>query len=112
MLRASGRSGLQCGGAREMIGANLEFPDPTSCWSSPMRLAAFLLLAWMIPSAWSREGGTVDFKDGRVAETELAGPWRFHAGDGAAWANPEFDDSNWSLLVAGKPWSTQGYRGY
>jgi len=44
--------------------------------------------------------------------TELAGPWRFHAGDDPAWADPAFDDSGWSLLTANKDWSRQGYAGY
>ena len=77
-----------------------------------MRLAAFLLLAWMIPSGWSAQGQTVDFKEGRVDVTELRGPWRFHAGDNRDWAKPDFDDSSWSLVAAGKPWTAQGYAGY
>ena len=28
----------------------------------------------------------------------LSGPWRFHPGDDAAWARPEFDDSGWGTL--------------
>lgn len=28
----------------------------------------------------------------------LSGPWRFHPGDDAAWARPEFDDSSWATL--------------
>ncbi len=42
----------------------------------------------------------------------LQGPWRFHAGDDPSWSSPTFDDSSWSLLIAGKPWSQQGYSGY
>src|SRR3569833_3146391 len=44
--------------------------------------------------------------------TALSGPWRFHAGDAPAWSAANFDDSSWSLLVAGKSWSQQGYSGY
>ena len=44
--------------------------------------------------------------------TDLRGPWRFHAGDDPAWANAGYDDSSWSLLMAGIPWGEQGYRGY
>jgi hypothetical protein len=58
----------------------------------------------------------------------LNGPWKFHTGDGARWADPVFDDSNWENLdltpgphahdndvglknyVPG--WSQKGHRGY
>jgi hypothetical protein len=43
---------------------------------------------------------------------ELNGPWRFHIGDQAAWAEPRFDDSAWGLLRADSGYSEQGYRGY
>lgn len=55
---------------------------------------------------------TVDLNEKRVPMADLEGPWRFHAGDDAAWANPQFDDSRWSLLTATKPWGLQGYSGY
>ena len=42
----------------------------------------------------------------------LDGEWRFHAGDQAAWAQPDLDDSRWSLLRSDRDWSTQGYNGY
>ena len=44
--------------------------------------------------------------------TTLPGPWRFHAGDDPSWSNATFDDSSWSRLDAGEPWSRQGYSGY
>src|SRR5215475_15824374 len=28
----------------------------------------------------------------------LTGPWKFHTGDEAAWADPNFDDSAWESL--------------
>jgi stage II sporulation SpoE-like protein len=77
-----------------------------------MRFCAWVLLAGIVAGAQPAMGQTVDMKDGRVAMTQLAGPWRFHAGDDAAWARPEFDDSGWSLLMAGTSWQEQGYRGY
>jgi len=55
---------------------------------------------------------TLDFEANRVPMTDLTGPWRFHTGDDPAWANPAFDDSGWSLLIAGKPWTQQGYTNY
>ncbi len=39
----------------------------------------------------------------------LDGLWRFHAGDDAGWASPEFDDTGWALLRSDQPWSVQGY---
>ncbi|MGD0442748.1 MAG: SpoIIE family protein phosphatase [Edaphobacter sp.] len=50
---------------------------------------------------------------------ELAGPWKFHAGDDPAWAQPDFDDSGWedmdltpgsSGLALG--WTKRGHAGY
>ncbi|MEL7371714.1 MAG: hypothetical protein AAFN74_22510, partial [Myxococcota bacterium] len=33
----------------------------------------------------------------------LNGPWRFHAGDDLRWADPRFDDSEWSMLDPALP---------
>ncbi len=49
---------------------------------------------------------------GPLPMTTLPGPWRFHAGDDPSWSNATFDDSSWSRLDAGEPWSRQGYSGY
>ncbi|MHB1959550.1 MAG: PP2C family protein-serine/threonine phosphatase [Acidobacteriaceae bacterium] len=49
---------------------------------------------------------------GREPVASLDGLWRFHTGDNPAWADPNFDDSQWPLLRSDKPWSTQGYPGY
>ena len=51
---------------------------------------------------------------------ELAGPWKFHVGDDAAWAQPGFNDSRWEdvdLTPDGKTglspgWSARGHAGY
>ncbi|HKF46518.1 MAG TPA: SpoIIE family protein phosphatase [Terracidiphilus sp.] len=75
-----------------------------------LRVAAFLL--GLISTSVSLSGQVVDMARDHVSITELAGPWRFHAGDDAAWASAGFDDSGWPLLEAGKPWSMQGYRRY
>ena len=72
-------------------------------------VAAALLL---IACAGLARPQTVDLKEQRVPMTDLEGPWRFNAGDDPAWASPAFDDSHWSLLIAGKTWGEQGYRGY
>lgn len=36
----------------------------------------------------------------------LDGLWRFCAGDDPRWADPSFDDRNWSLLRADKGWGS------
>jgi phosphoserine phosphatase RsbU/P len=38
--------------------------------------------------------------------------WRFHTGDNPAWAEPNFDDSQWQLLRSDEDWGRQGYKGY
>ena len=51
---------------------------------------------------------------------ELAGPWKFHVGDDAAWARPDFDDSSWEsvdLTPDGSTglspgWTARGHAGY
>jgi hypothetical protein len=77
-----------------------------------MRLRTFLLRAGLFLMATSAIAQTLDLEKNRVAMTDLAGPWRFHTGDDPAWASSSFDDSGWSLLVAGKPWTQQGYTNY
>jgi hypothetical protein len=42
----------------------------------------------------------------------LDGKWQFHPGDDPAWANPDFDDSQWQQLTADRPWGEQGHRNY
>jgi Stage II sporulation protein E (SpoIIE) len=47
---------------------------------------------------------------GSLQIVSLDGLWRFHPGDNAAWADPEFDDSGWPLLRSDESWSVQGYK--
>jgi hypothetical protein len=89
----------------------LDFPFQIN-FESRMRLRAFLLTAGIFVLSWSTFAQKVDLRNDRVAMTELAGPWRFHAGDEPAWATPSFDDSGWSLVQTDKGWSRQGYAGY
>jgi serine phosphatase RsbU (regulator of sigma subunit) len=51
----------------------------------------------------------------------LDGPWQFHIGDNAAWANPAADDTTgptstdkngWEQLTADQPWGAQGHPSY
>jgi hypothetical protein len=55
---------------------------------------------------------TSDFRDGQPQLAVLNDLWRFHTGDDPVWANPGFDDSQWSLLNANQSWAEQGYKGY
>jgi hypothetical protein len=57
----------------------------------------------------------------------LTGPWKFHPGDDAAWANPDFDDTGWGTMALTPPegsydpitgssgfvpgWTARGYPG-
>ncbi|MGB6828634.1 MAG: SpoIIE family protein phosphatase [Terracidiphilus sp.] len=77
-----------------------------------MRRSIFATVLISLACASVAHPQAVDLRQNRVAMTDLHGPWRFHAGDNPAWANPGYDDSSWSLLMAGKPWGEQGYRGY
>lgn len=58
----------------------------------------------------------------------LNGPWKFHVGDNASWADPSFDDSTWETVDLAAPpgahdddvgltgwvpgWQARGHRGY
>jgi hypothetical protein len=77
-----------------------------------MRLRTFAFLLGLLSLTVCARGQVVDLDRDHVSVTELNDPWRFHAGDDAAWAVPGFDDSGWSLLTADKPWTEQGYKGY
>ncbi len=44
------------------------------------------------------------------ATVEMNGAWLFHPGDDLAWAQPDYDDSGWARIEAGKTWEEQGYR--
>jgi Stage II sporulation protein E (SpoIIE) len=62
------------------------------------------------------------------ATAALTGPWKFHAGDEMAWAQPDFDDSAWGTMDLTPPpgsydpmtggsgfvsgWTARGYVGY
>lgn len=41
--------------------------------------------------------------------TSLEGEWRLHFGDDAHWADPRFDDSDWSLVNSAGDWDDAGY---
>ncbi|HEX9006116.1 MAG TPA: beta galactosidase jelly roll domain-containing protein [Bacteroidota bacterium] len=43
---------------------------------------------------------------------DLAGEWKFEAGDNMRWAAPGFDDRSWDSIHAPGAWEDQGYPGY
>jgi hypothetical protein len=79
-------------------------------------IAAALLAVLAILCADVARGQTFNFENDRVQMAELHGMWRFHTGDDPdselGWADPGFNDSSWSLLLADQPWGVQGYKGY
>lgn len=42
----------------------------------------------------------------------LNGTWKFHIGDRASWATPEYNDSDWELIIAPSHWEDEGFNGY
>jgi sigma-B regulation protein RsbU (phosphoserine phosphatase) len=72
-------------------------------------LASRLLL---LCAASGLHAQTFNLQTGREAVASLDGLWRFHTGDNPAWADPNFDDSQWPLLRADEAWGEQGYKNY
>src|SRR6202035_3461947 len=64
----------------------------------PLCLAVVLLL--MTPLSADAASATPGVMKGAIGDAVLvlSGPWRFHPGDDAAWARPNFDDSGWDTL--------------
>jgi serine phosphatase RsbU (regulator of sigma subunit) len=72
-------------------------------------------LAWLsllLGAASGLHGQSFNLQTGREPVASLDGLWRFHTGDNPAWADPNFDDSQWPLLRSDKDWSQQGYKNY
>ena len=70
------------------------------------------LILFSLLCACALPAQTFNLITGRVPVTSLDGLWRFHTGDNPAWANPEFDDSQWPVLRSDQDWGEQGYKGY
>jgi phosphoserine phosphatase RsbU/P len=70
--------------------------------------SAFAQSSNVVPSA-DAHPASFSFLTGREAVVSVDGLWRFHPGDDARWASPDFDDSAWPLLRSDQPWATQGY---
>jgi hypothetical protein len=76
-----------------------------------------LLVSLLIILTSYKTGAQVfDFENSRAKTVTLDGQWRFNMGDDPdgklGWANPQFDDSKWTLLNASQPWGEQGYKVY
>jgi phosphoserine phosphatase RsbU/P len=71
-----------------------------------------LLIALLFAAQASLRAQAFDLDKDRLPIVSLNGLWRFHTGDNPAWADPNFDDSGWSLLKSDRDWGQQGYKGY
>jgi sigma-B regulation protein RsbU (phosphoserine phosphatase) len=69
-------------------------------------------LSLLLCAASDLHGQTFNLQTGREPVASLDGLWRFHTGDNPAWADPNFDDSQWPLLRSDKDWGQQGYENY
>ena len=79
-----------------------------------MRRSLFfvLLVSLLLYAASGLHAQTFDVQSGREPIASLDGLWRFHTGDNPAWADSNFDDSQWPLLRSEESWSQQGYENY
>ncbi|HET9099192.1 MAG TPA: SpoIIE family protein phosphatase [Acidobacteriaceae bacterium] len=75
------------------------------------KIALFFLMLISCASNLLR-AQTFSLINDREPVASLDGLWRFHLGDNPAWANPNFDDSQWALLRSDEDWGKQGYKGY
>jgi sigma-B regulation protein RsbU (phosphoserine phosphatase) len=72
-------------------------------------LALFSLSLCAVPRLHAQ---TFNLQTGGEPVASLDGLWRFHTGDNPAWADPNFDDSQWPLLRSDEAWGQQGYKNY
>ena len=75
-------------------------------------LVSLASLSLLLCAASGLRAQTFNLQTGREAIASLDGLWRFHTGDNPAWADPNFDDSQWPLLRADEAWGDQGYKNY
>ena len=74
-----------------------------------MPLASLSLLLCAVSGLHAQ---TFNLQTGGEPVASLDGLWRFHTGDNSAWADPNFDDSQWPLLRSNAAWGQQGYKNY
>jgi len=75
-------------------------------------LVSLASLSLLLCAASGLHAQTFNLQAGREAVASLVGLWRFHTGDNPAWADPNFDDSQWPSIRSEKAWSQQGYENY
>ncbi len=98
---------LQCMGSLRKFPLPLNFM--VACLGFPL---LFSLAGWAqttVAAVDSPATFSIDHNHPQVAMID--GLWRFQPGDDLRWANPQFDDSHWSLLSSTEPWDMQGYHG-
>lgn len=97
-----------------------------------MRFSTLTALLIALISAWTTGAARAAPASASVvigsSLAPLYGPWRFHTGDDARWARPEFDDASWEQMnLKPKPgahdddvgltgfvpgWNARGHKGY
>jgi stage II sporulation SpoE-like protein len=83
---------------------------PASLFNSGLPGKSHLLGAVLLMlSASAASAQTFSLITGSNSAISLSGLWRFHTGDNPAWADPNFDDSQWPLIHSGDSWTEQGY---
>ena len=70
------------------------------------RSMRYLWLFCLSASLWGQTFDLSYFQDG---STDLAGRWKFHAGDDPRWADPNLNDSDWKLIQVPLSLNKQGY---
>jgi phosphoserine phosphatase RsbU/P len=75
-------------------------------------LVSLASLSLLLSAASALHGQAFNQQAGREPVASLDGLWRFHTGDNPAWAEPNFDDSQWPLLRSDEAWGEQGYKNY
>lgn len=78
--------------------------------------AKTILVLLLIVGASGSGAQVFDFENGHPRTMSLDGQWRFHLGDDLdgklGWADPAYNDSQWTLLRSSRSWIDQGYNGY
>src|SRR5579863_7490298 len=81
-----------------------------------INLARVFLAVLVIVAAYKSQAQVFDFEHSHPTSVSLEGQWRFHWGDDPdgklGWADPAFDDSQWTLLRSSRTWSEKGYKDY
>ena len=75
-------------------------------------LVSLASLSLLLCAAPGLHAQTFNLQTGREPVASLDGLWHFHTGDNPAWADPNFDDSQWPLLRSDEDWGQQGYKNY